>query len=375
MNMKLFTVVLCAFALTASGQQKAAYTDIEAGKHAGEEATVTGKVVSITSKGTTYLNFGDRFPNQTFSAVLFTRNEANVGDVKQYEGKQVSVTGKIELSKDQKPQIVLTSSDQIRLAGASPAPMTAAPTATTPTPAPAGIPASELPFRKGAGKIALSSSWNGPSQGGELMRKDLAKLFGEVGAASETVDVDSSMDVYPSVPFLTSLEAAKKLIHLDGAPSVTTKIVTSGLPKSSFTAYTFSGVFPGGYNRLALITDTADQVVSVLVVDSGGRARITNEPDTGGYHTYNFITGKAKATNDLAIRHQIIPSTTPGVVIVDTMLVDPTDPDPQQPPTRSKSGSSKFPSSQKPKTGKIMERSRWFVPTPIVNLILRCVVR
>ena len=47
-------------------------------------------------------------------------------------------------------------------------------------------------------------------------------------------------------------------------------------------------------DRLAFITDTADQVVSVLVVDSGGRARTANEPDTGGYHTYNFITGKAK---------------------------------------------------------------------------------
>ena len=25
------------------------------------------------------------------------------------------------------------------------------------------------------------------------------------------------------------------------------------------------------------------------------------------------------------------------------------------------------------KTGKVIERSRWFVPAPIVNLILRCV--
>ena len=85
------------------------YPEAEAGKHAGEEAGITGKVIAVSksAKGTTYLNFGDRFPRQTFSGVVLTRDEEKVGDVKSYEGKVVTITGRIELSPDQKPQILI----------------------------------------------------------------------------------------------------------------------------------------------------------------------------------------------------------------------------------------------------------------------------
>lgn len=119
----LFAVSLLA--LTAFAQEKPTYPVAEAASHVGEEATVTGKVVAVTKsgKGNTFLNFGDRFPRQTFSGVIFASSEEAVGDVKQYEGKEVAVTGRIEMSPEQKPQIVIKKAEQIRLLDpAAPAP-------------------------------------------------------------------------------------------------------------------------------------------------------------------------------------------------------------------------------------------------------------
>src|SRR6187401_3593399 len=75
-------------------QQKAVpgYPDSEAAKHVGEEVAITGKVfgVSKSGKGTTYMNFGDKFPRHIFSGVVLARDESKVGDVKKYEGQVVT---------------------------------------------------------------------------------------------------------------------------------------------------------------------------------------------------------------------------------------------------------------------------------------------
>jgi len=397
MNTPRFVVIAALLALTASAQQKPAYSDAEAAKHIGEEATVTGKLaaVSKSGKGTTFLNFGDRFPRHTFGGVVFVRDEAAVGDVKQYEGKEVALTGRIEAAPDGKPQIVIRQADQLKLATATmpsapappaapaPAPPPPPPVPATPVPSPSAsfppppmraTPAPAAP--SAAGKIALAPNWTRADQSGEMTRKDLAKLFGASGTPGESVEGDPTIEVYPGVPFLTPLTAAKKKLNLEGASASKTKVATPGLPQNSFAAYGFSGVFLGGFNRLFLVTDNADQVVSALLVEENTRTRVPNEPDTFGYHTYNFVTGRAKGTNELTIRHTIALDGPPGVLVVDSMLIDPTDPE-DRAPIRfgGKSTSTRTSSTSKPKTGKVLERSRWFVPVPIVNLILRCVAR
>lgn len=383
----LLTLVSALVAMSAFAQQKPTYPDSEAGKHVGEEAMVTGKLVNVftSGSGTTFLNLGDRFPRQTFGGVIFASKQDVVGDVKKYEGKEVILTGKIELSKDQKPQIIISSADQIREAGATPptaipavvsAPMTPAPTppsapaTSSPTAAPAMAPIVE----KSTGKIQLPHGWNSPQSGGDMPRKDLAKLFGLAGSASETAVVDTTLEIYPGIRFLTPLITAEKILKLEDAQSSKIRVETPGFPQDTFRAHVFTGVFPGGFTRLALVTDNSDQVVSVLVVDSSTRTRVINEPDTTGYHTYNFISGSARGSNDIQIKHQIDPtSLATGVLVVDTLLIDPFDPEEGTSKRRTKSSSSSRSSSSRPKTGKVLERSRWYVPSPMVNLILRCV--
>lgn len=397
-NLKSLIVVMAFAASVARAQQKPVYPDSEAAKHVGEEATVTGKVFSISTsgKGHTFINLGDRFPKHTFGAIIFAGDSGTVGDVKRYDGKEVAITGRIDTAPDQKPQIVIKSADQIALADASPKPA-APPAATTPAPAPptapapataasAPMPATAQPAPapktgpkaepekaeesgKRSGKIELPSGWNSTRRGGDMTRMDLARLFGTAGTASDTTTVDTSIEVYPGVPFLTSLSIAKKSLNLDGERAKTTKVSTPGFPIDSFSATMFTGVFPGGYSRLYLLTDTNEQVVSALLVDSSSRSRVPNEADTDGYHVYNFITGGAKAAGALRIQHKLAQSKeVKGLYVVDTLLVDPTDPEDNT--TRFTKGSR---TNSKPKTGKVLERSRWYIPGPVVNLILRCV--
>ncbi len=366
-------------------QQKPAATnpETEAAAHAGEEATVTGKVIAISksAKGTLYLNFGDRFPRQIFSGVVLARDQKKVGDLKPYEGKAVALTGRIELSPDQKPQIVISAPEQIKLVepgaptASTPPPATMpGPAVTPPISAPAAPAAQATPPPKpapAARKIALAPNWNSAAQGSEMTRKDLAKLFGGQGSTTESAATENSINVYPDVPYLTPLAVAKKTLRLEGTAAVGGKVTCPGLPIGSFFVQAFSGVFPGGFNRLYLITDNAEQVVSVLVADENSRQRATDVTDTLGYHTYNFITNRVKGSNDLVVKHEIATGGPAGVVVVESTLIDPESlpksTSSNRPGTTTKS------TARTPRTGKVLDRSRWYVPVPVVDLILRCV--
>jgi len=358
-------------------QQLARYADTVAGEHVGEVATITGRVAIVAKSkgGATYLNFGGRFPLQTFSAVIFPQDQEKVGNVQQFDGKNVAITGKIELSRERKPQTIVKSASQIGLMEQTPGtdgtPTVVPPGKTGPpasadqrTPAPPG---KSSPLRK---RIVLGAAWNSPTQSGEMTRKDLATIFSGRGKASDATEGDPTIIVYPEIPFLTPLNEAKRRLKLEGTGSTKKKVVCPGMPLDSFWTHTFAGVFLGGFDRLCLMTDGADQVVSVQLVEDTSRHRSSDITDLAGYHTYNFVSYRVKGADDLVIKHEV-GGTTPGVVVVESTLIDPNDNENPPVPRTSSKTSSKT-QSRTPRTGKVLERSRWFVPAPIVNLILRC---
>ena len=79
-----------------------------------------------------FLNFDHPYPDQTFQGVIFRAAAAAFGDARRYEGKEIVVSGRIELYHG-KPEIVLDSPSQIRLAdeaaAARPSPPDSGPTA------------------------------------------------------------------------------------------------------------------------------------------------------------------------------------------------------------------------------------------------------
>jgi DNA/RNA endonuclease YhcR with UshA esterase domain len=105
--------VICAASITA---QTSNYTAIEAAKHVGETATVTDKVDGVhqSGKGNIFLNMGGKYPNQAFTAFIPSGSAAQFPNPQQYEGRTVSVSGKINLYKG-KPEIIVNSPSQISL--------------------------------------------------------------------------------------------------------------------------------------------------------------------------------------------------------------------------------------------------------------------
>ena len=110
------------FVLAAGSLFAGDITPEDAAKHIGEKVTVRGTVIqAVYSKAkNAFLNFGNKYPNQVFSiAVLNAKTPALLangpGWLTELQGKEISVTGTIELYEG-KPQIVLKAREDVNAA-------------------------------------------------------------------------------------------------------------------------------------------------------------------------------------------------------------------------------------------------------------------
>src|SRR3989440_10165237 len=103
--------LMCAASVIA---QSSNYTPQDAAKHVGETATITGTVDGFhqSGKGNIFLNMGGKYPNQAFTAFIPSGSAAQFPNAQQYEGRTITVSGKIALYKG-KPEIIVTSPGQI----------------------------------------------------------------------------------------------------------------------------------------------------------------------------------------------------------------------------------------------------------------------
>jgi micrococcal nuclease len=90
----------------------------QAGNYYGKEVIVEGKVVDTyrSKKNNVFLNFEKPYPNQCFSAVIFSSDLYKFGDnpEKYYNQKIVRIRGKIQEYQG-KPEIILKDSSQIEV--------------------------------------------------------------------------------------------------------------------------------------------------------------------------------------------------------------------------------------------------------------------
>ena len=88
------------------------YTEAQA--HVGEYASVRGTLVdAYTSKtGTVFLDFCKNYKTCPFSGVIFADDVKKFGDLSKYNGKTVTLTGKI-VSYEGKAEIVLSSPSKL----------------------------------------------------------------------------------------------------------------------------------------------------------------------------------------------------------------------------------------------------------------------
>jgi TonB family protein len=112
--------MLTAFVLAlvlAPAADVAVITPDHANDHVGQDVVVQGHVAQVGASEdgrTLFLNFGGRYPDHVFNAVIFSRNLQSFPEVRSWEGKVINVRGKIQLYKGKgKPEIVLERQDQV----------------------------------------------------------------------------------------------------------------------------------------------------------------------------------------------------------------------------------------------------------------------
>jgi RecJ-like exonuclease len=109
----ILALPLCAIATLATSQ--IVIKDSEAIQYVGQEVEVRGRVVSVTTSplGTTFINFGGDYPNQTFAGFIAAGSTISADPrLTMIQGKTIGITGKVRIH-DGKPEIEIVSADQI----------------------------------------------------------------------------------------------------------------------------------------------------------------------------------------------------------------------------------------------------------------------
>ena len=113
-------LLLCLIATRAEELQ--VIKDSEAIQYVGKNVEVRGFVVSVRASplGTTLINFGRDYPNQTFAGFIAAGSKiATDQRIAALQGKMIGITGTIELYQG-KPEIEVTSIAQIKGADSQP---------------------------------------------------------------------------------------------------------------------------------------------------------------------------------------------------------------------------------------------------------------
>ena len=212
-------------------------------------------------------------------------------------------------------------------------------------------------------QIKLKTGWDTPMQGGSKTLADLALVLRGFGVANNNPPA-MDIEIYNGVKYLMPVNEAVAALGLNQRLPAAKKVVCPGLPKDCFNYISFDGMFDGHFNRLDLVVDSANQVVSVQLVDE-------HPKDTSAYFdqegdlTYNFIGYRVKAMNFMKIRY--------GVQVYYKLG------------KRWESASGTFarelPNAKlirvqtvlQGKDHRWLEQTRWDVPKPLADLIMFCI--
>ena len=104
-------IMLCACTMAETLPE---YSAVEAAKHVGETAKVTGTVkrVSQTQGGSIFLDLGAKYPNNPLTVFIPQSAADQFPNFRRYEGITISVTGLIK-EYNNKAEIVVTDLSQI----------------------------------------------------------------------------------------------------------------------------------------------------------------------------------------------------------------------------------------------------------------------
>ena len=111
----LLLAILTATAKPLAAQEPRVITIAQASQYVGQTVTVEGVVAQVghsRRSNTTFLDFGARYPNSTFVAVIFASAADRFPNPDQWEGRRVRVTGRVRMYQG-RPEIILDTPSQL----------------------------------------------------------------------------------------------------------------------------------------------------------------------------------------------------------------------------------------------------------------------
>jgi hypothetical protein len=224
-------------------------------------------------------------------------------------------------------------------------------------------------------QVQLANDWDTPMQGGTATMDDLAKLFGTIAKPNVDLSASKSAPLYDAITYLMPVREAIQSLKLNGWLPSKVLVACPGLPRNSLYYYAIDGHFDGQFNRMYLVVDRADQVVSVELVDEAPKNLNTHTRNDEGWHTYDFINDRTKALTTMKIEHKIALLTTSQFEEPFSREIAPRITDKNTGWRVARVDSVLLSDEKQGSVTRIIgkQQTRWYVPRQLAELILTCV--
>ena len=205
-------------------------------------------------------------------------------------------------------------------------------------------------------QVSLQAGYDSRMQGGDISMRELQLLLSS--HCSEGVDLSGAgTKIYNGVTYLMDSEQAVTVLGLAHSVSSRVPVAAPGFPKSSMYYIGYDGAFEGHFNRLYLVTDTANKVVAIQLVDEHpkGRWKSAAALAAATWSTYNFINARMRASD--TARVQAVSKRQGNIIVIDTQVYQ---------RVRTRVGRTNVDRYEE------QENAKLFIPTPFARIILHC---
>lgn len=220
---------------------------------------------------------------------------------------------------------------------------------TKPAAAPSTTPGTQL-------QVSLQPGYDSRMQGGDISMRELQLLLSS--HCSEGVDLSGAgTKIYNGVTYLMDSEQAATNLGLAHSVPSRVPVAAPGFPKSSMYYMGYDGAFEGHFNRIYLVTDTANKVVAIQLVDEHpkGRWKSAAALAAATWSTYNFINARMRASD--TARVQAASKRQGNIVVIDTQVFQ---------RVRTRVGRTNVDRYEEQENAKLL------IPTPFARIILHC---
>ena len=183
-------------------------------------------------------------------------------------------------------------------------------------------------------------------------------LVCKAATCSEGVDLSGAgTKIYNGVTYLMDSEQAATVLSLAHSVPSRVPVASPGFPKNSIYYIGYDGAFEGHFNRLYLVTDTANKVVAIQLVDEHpkGRWKSAAALAAATWSTYNFINTRMRASD--TARVQAASKRQGNSIVIDTQVYQ---------RVRTRVGRKNIDRYEE------QENAKLFIPTPFARIILHC---